>query len=339
MSTTIETRNHTKTLISAEKKACHILASLISENKSYTDNKNLTEHPKHNKKDYHLVAGNDLFENSRPQLINRHFLSNLKQFKQHDSRTILISQTVSDYEQGLKFRILCNRLKNISTIIVKDQKSYNLLQDKGITQTQLSFDIRFLLEPSTFALMEAYQTIQNRQPSLKKCCLITLPEPNQKQNIIPSNIAKKITSTCQQVISIGLTPMILFQPSEHTHLIITQDIKDKLSDICFIDSTQHNPLITDYDFLQALLHVSKYKITSNYLSTIFAVTTGFKPLTFHSSELEYDLITRLKLPNNAINERRTQTLDERSLLEPQKVDVNLIRQHICIAFQLSDPLH
>ena len=44
--------------------------------------------------------------------------------------------------------------------------------------------------------------------------------------------------------------MILFQPSEQTHLIITQDIKDKLSDICFIDSTQHNPLITDYDFLQ-----------------------------------------------------------------------------------------
>ena len=91
--------------------------------------------------------------------------------------------------------------------------------------------------------------------------------------------------------------------------------------------------------MQALLHVSKYKITSNYLSTIFAVTTGFKPLTFHSSELEYDLITRLKLPNNAINERRTQILDERSLLEPQKVDINLIRQHICIAFQLSDPLH
>jgi len=339
MSTTIETRNHTKTLISAEKKACHILASLISENKSYTDNKNLTEHPKHNKKDYHLVAGNDLFENSRPQLINRHFLSNLKQFKQHDSRTILISQTVSDYEQGLKFRILCNRLKNISTIIVKDQKSYNLLQDKGITQTQLSFDIRFLLEPSTFALMEAYQTIQNRQPSLKKCCLITLPEPNQKQNIIPSNIAKKITSTCQQVISIGLTPMILFQPSEHTHLIITQDIKDKLSDICFIDSTQHNPLITDYDFLQALLHVSKYKITSNYLSTIFAVTTGFKPLTFYASELEHDLIKRLKLPHNSICERRSPTLDERSLTEPQKVDINLIRQHICTAFQLSEPLH
>ena len=333
MSTTIKTRNHTEPTISAEKKACHILASLIP------DNKNLNDHPKHNKKNYRLVAGDDLFENSRPHLINRHFLSNLKQLKQNDSKTILISQTVSDYEQGLKFKILCNRLKNISTIIVKDQKSYQLLQDKGITQTQLSFDIRFLLEPSTFALMEAYQTIQNRQPSLNKCCLITLPEPNQKQNIIPYNIAKKITSTCQQVISIGLTPMILFQPSEHTHLIITQDIKDKLSDICFIDSTQHNPLITDYDFLQALLHVSKYKITSNYLSTIFAVTTGFKPLTFYASELEHDLIKRLKLPHNSICERRSPTLDERSLTEPQKVDINLIRQHICTAFQLSEPLH
>ncbi|HIA45085.1 MAG TPA: hypothetical protein EYM93_09945 [Methylococcales bacterium] len=333
MSTTIKTKNHTEPTISAEKKACQILASLIP------DNKNLHDHLKHNKKDYNLVAGDDLFENCRPHLINRHFLSNLKQLKQNDSKTILISQTVSDYEQGLKFRILCNRLKNISTIIVKDQKSYQLLQDKGITQTQLSFDIRFLLEPSTFALMEAYQSIQSCQPSLKKCCLITLPESSHEQKITHSNTTKNILSACQQVINMGLTPIILFQPSEHAHLITSQDIKDKLPDVCFIDTTQHNPLITDYDFLQALLHVSQYKITSDYLSTIFAVTTGFKPLTFYTSELEHDLIKRLKLPHNSIHERRSQTLDERSLFEPQKVDINLIRQHICTAFQLSDPLH
>ena len=137
----------------------------------------------------------------------------------------------------------------------------------------------------------------------------------------------------------GLSPIILFQPSEQAHLITSQDIKDKLPGVCFIDTTRHNPLITDYDFLQALLHVSKYKITSNYLSTIFAVTTGFKPLTFYASELDHDLIKRLKLPHNSICERRSPTLDERSLTEPQKVDINLIRQHICTAFQLSEPLH
>ncbi|HIM08620.1 MAG TPA: polysaccharide pyruvyl transferase family protein [Gammaproteobacteria bacterium] len=333
MSTTIKTRNHTESTISAEKKACHILASLIP------DNKNLHDHPKHIKKDYHLVAGDDLFENSRPKLINRHFLSTLKQLKQNDAKTILISQTVSDYEQGLKFKILCNRLKNISTIIVKDQKSYQLLQDKGITQTQLSFDIRFLLEPSTFALMEAYQSVQSCQPSLNKCCLITLPNSNHQHNKSHSNTTKNILSACQQVINMGLSPIILFHPSEQAHLITSQDIKDKLPGVCFIDTTRHNPLITDYDFLQALLHVSKYKITSTYLSTIFAVTTGFKPLTFYASELEHDLIKRLKLPHNSICERRSPTLDERSLTEPQKVDINLIRQHICTAFQLSEPLH
>ena len=333
MSTTIKTRNHTEPTISAEKKACQILASLIP------DNKNLNDHPKHNKKNYRLVAGDDLFENSRPHLINRHFLSNLKQLKQNDSKTILISQTVSDYEQGLKFKILCNRLKNISTIIVKDQKSYQLLQDKGITQTQLSFDIRFLLEPSTFALMEAYKSVQSCQPSLNKCCLITLPDSNNEENKYHSSMTKNILSACQQVITMGLTPIILFQPSEQVHLITSQGIKDKLPGVYFIDTTRHNPLITDYDFLQALLHVSRYKITSNYLSTIFAVTTGFKPLTFYTSELEHDLIKRLKLPHNSICERRSPTLDERSLTEPQKVDINLIRQHICTAFQLSEPLH
>ncbi len=339
MLTTKNTKNHTNSLISAEKKACQMLMSLVPENTKNATTTNLTEHLQPNKKDYNLIAGDDLFENSRPHLIKRHFLSNLKQLKRYDSKTILISQTVSDYEQGLKFKVLCNRLKNISTIIVKDQKSYQLLQDKGITQTQLSFDIRFLLDPSTFALMEAYKAIQNCQPSLSKSCLITLPDSSHKQDIDHANITKNILSTCEQVKKTGLTPIILFHPSEKMHVITAHKIKEKIPDLFLIDTNQHNSLITNYDFLQALLHVSKYKITSNYLSTIFAITTGFKPLTLYSSELEYDLIKRLKLPYHSVHERRSQILDERSLFEPQRVDINLIRQHICTAFQLSEPLH
>ena len=92
-----------------------------------------------------LAVGGDIFNNSRPSFITRQFLKNAAQLSIAPKRTALFGQSIPRSCHGMSFQWLCRYLKKVASVTVRDQESFQRLQQAGVN-AKLSYDSVFAAE-------------------------------------------------------------------------------------------------------------------------------------------------------------------------------------------------
>jgi len=78
-----------------------------------------------------ISVGGDIFNNARPGLVTRRFLSKLSQLRWAPQKTMLFGQSIPPSCDGVALNLLAKHLRRISSVTVRDPQSVEKLSGRG----------------------------------------------------------------------------------------------------------------------------------------------------------------------------------------------------------------
>ena len=246
--------------------------------------------------DAYISVGGDIFNNSRPNLITRNFLSNLWQLFRQRRKTLLFGQSIPRSCQGLAFALLCDVLKTLPSVTVRDQESWGRLCDAGVN-ADLSYDLAFFHYPKPQAKALARDVLFQHQLTPSRTVLISLRHFDDLYKHDNQRFINNLVYLCQGLNTAGLQPALLLQSqAEGDDGFLAQAVRAQLPSLPVIDALRHPESLKSYEFLQGLLAVAGLTVGVRYHASVLALAAGRMPFNLHYSNKGQDLCDRLAVP-------------------------------------------
>ena len=249
-----------------------------------------------------LAVGGDIFNNSRPNLLTKQFINNLIQLSKRPKSTFVFGQSIPRSCSGISFRILCNQLKKVSSVIVRDQESFYRLQQAGVA-VKLSYDSVFAA-PINQHYVESVQSLFKGQ--LSKTALISLRSFDQLYPHDNQAFAHKIEQLIKRFKQEGLRVSIILQSQVDQNDSDMEMIK-KINSNTSVEvinpfSVQEKlPHISPWQITQAVISLAKIVVGVRYHTSVFRLISGKMPFNLYYSNKGEDLCQRLGVPGSSIN--------------------------------------
>ena len=247
--------------------------------------------------DRYISVGGDIFNNARSWFITRNFLHNLQQLKISPKNTFLFGQSIPASCQGFALKYLSHQLKQLSSVVVRDQQSYQLLTKKGIN-CSLSYDTAFILNCSQTAIQFAQGILTSLQVS--RSAVISLREFNHLYPVDNKQFIRNMVSLCKQLKENGYQAVLLIQSKVSdldSDWLIANEIKQQCPDVKVLDLFKYATTIPTWELLQAILKIAKVIIAVRYHTAVLALATGRTPFNLFYSNKGADLGLRLGIPS------------------------------------------
>ena len=254
--------------------------------------------------DCYVSVGGDIFNNPRQYLITRQFLKNLRQLVSSPKRTILFGQSIPRSCCGLSFFLLCQVLRQISAVVVRDQESHQRLRRAGINSV-LSYDTAFVLRRDELADSEAAQRFNRMQLDNDNCVLISLRGFDSLYAYDNSSFINQIIQLCEGLIKAGKQPVLLIQADasiNDSDTFMAQTIQSQVDGLPSINAFQHSKRVTHSQFLQSVICHAGMVVAVRYHTAVLALAGGKVPYNLYYSNKGKDLCDRLNIPGADIHE-------------------------------------
>lgn len=273
----------------------HDVSALVDDNQFGTMQGAVAE-PENTVCDAYVSVGGDIFNNSRPKLFTRNYLHNLFRLLRHSRQTIMFGQSIPRSCQGLAFNLLCQGLKTLPSVTVRDQESWNRLQKAGV-DAQLSYDLAFIHRPTIHGIRLAGEVLAHHHLTPERTMLLSLRHFDKLYPHDNNRFVDNMALLCRMLLSAGLQPALLLQSeAEGDDLDVAKAIAGKTPGIPFIDALDHPKQIASYEFLQGLLALAGLAVGVRYHTSVLALAAGRMPFNLYYSNKGQDLRKRLAVP-------------------------------------------
>jgi len=269
--------------------------STLQENNNYRANQ--FEYKKNiSQCDAFVSVGGDIFNNTRPWLLTRNYLNNIKQLSHSPQTTFLFGQSIPASCHGLALKLLCRQFKQLASVVVRDQQSYNALTNLGVP-CSLSYDTAFILSPSKRAIKMAAEILT--QLKAPRSAVISIREFNPLYPVDNTQFIKKISFLCSLFRERNYQPVLLIQSHVSMHdtdRTIAHAIKQQCPEVKILDLFEYSSLLPSWELLQAILMISRLVVAVRYHTAILALAAGRTPFNLFYSNKGADLSSRLGIP-------------------------------------------
>jgi polysaccharide pyruvyl transferase WcaK-like protein len=282
--------------------------------------------------DAYVSVGGDIFNNARPKLITRQFLTNLQQLDKNNRATFLFGQSIPDSCQGLSFKLLCNRLKRLSAVTVRDHYSHDRLVEGGVIDAHLSYDAAFTLQCSQPSIKHAQAKLEKLEIDADKSCMISLRGFNAMYPHDEDEFINQISILCQRLIKDNLQPVLLIQSQVSSHdsdLLVAEKIIKRVKGTKVINIFEHIELFQDWEMLQAFLSLSHSIVAVRYHTAVLALATGRVPFNLFYSNKGRDLSDRFNMPGCSVSDFRCDKFyDQIRSIEKRTINIESVRNQV-----------
>lgn len=252
--------------------------------------------PLHSECDAYISVGGDIFNNARPRLVTRTFLSNLAQLARHSRRTLLFGQSIPASCRGLAFRLLCQVLKSLPSVTVRDKESWQRLRRAGV-DAHLSYDLAFSHHPSPVALGEALAVFAGHQLDPARTVLLSLRGFDPMYPHDERRFVATLVNLCRLLREAHMQPALLLQSAaEGDDLALAFAIAEQTPGVPIIGVLHPPPCLAGYELLQGLLALASLAVGVRYHTSVLALAAGRMPYNLYYSNKGRDLCERLGVP-------------------------------------------
>ena len=252
---------------------------------------------------HYLSVGGDIFNNARPALMTKQFLKNVYVLNRHAKNTALFGQSIPRSCQGMSFRLLASQLKKLSSVVVRDQESFNRLQQLAVS-AKLSYDTVFAAPINLDHHREVQEHFQ-RELDLDNLVIVSL---RSFDHLYPAN-NERFLLEIQRLFALlkeaGLQLGIILQSKvDHsdsdldTIKALNKQQKIKLIDPFLAHTTLAH--IAPWQIAQAIIAEAKLVIGVRYHTAIFRLLGGKMPFNIFYSNKGQDLQERLAVPSCSV---------------------------------------
>lgn len=247
-----------------------------------------------------VSVGGDIFNNARPLLITRRFLSNIAELKRNPKQTILFGQSIPRSCRGLSFRILAHTLKQLSSVTIRDEESYARLQAAAVN-TQLSYDTAFVLTPDAAANALAAKQLSMIGLDPSKTALISLR--NESSMYAKNNGEKQLIEISQKLLERGHHVGLLVQAdgdAADSDRQMALRIKKACPRAVIVDPFLHKTQIDPWKIFIGFLSVANIVVAVRYHAAVLRLISGRRAYVLHYSNKGNDLCKRLAIEGSEL---------------------------------------
>ncbi len=248
-----------------------------------------------------VSVGGDIFNNSRPWFITKNFLNNLAQLKKNPEATFLFGQSIPRSCRGLALGLLCDRLKQINSVTVRDQESFDLLTSRGV-DCRLSYDSAFVLECSHDAVKLGIDILAALHA--ENSAVISLREFNPLYPVDNKNFVNNIAKLCRLLSVRHYQPVLVIQSSVSSmdsDWVIANAIRELCPEAKILDLVKYESKFPSWELLQAILKIAPLAVAVRYHTAVLAMAAGRTPYNLYYSNKGEDLSKRLGIPGGPIS--------------------------------------
>jgi polysaccharide pyruvyl transferase WcaK-like protein len=252
--------------------------------------------------DAFVSVGGDIFNNARPKLITRRFLQMLREVFSHRDRAFVFGQSIPTSCQGISLRMLSATFRRLTSIVVRDRRSYELLKSRGI-DANLSYDTAFVLRQQTHALNAAYRLLDEHGLDPQRTSLISLRGGSAIYGLDGSDCDRDLCAIAEQLAARGHQPAFLIQSdcnASDSDKTQAMRLSREMGGIPTIDPFAVEAPSSPCDVLIALLAIANIVVAVRYHSAILRLINGRAPFVLYYSNKGRDLSERLGLPGQML---------------------------------------
>jgi polysaccharide pyruvyl transferase WcaK-like protein len=252
--------------------------------------------------DVTVSVGGDIFNNGRPGLITRNFLSNLKDLAANPHQTFLFGQSIPPSCYGIAFSLLTRAMRKLSSVVVRDEHSFNLLHQAGVP-AKLSYDTAFALSPSNAAIQAALASFDELQVEPAKAALISLRGGSPLYDADEKRTDQQLCEIIHELYNRGHQPTLLIQSdcdAADSDWQQAQRLRSIFPTIAVFDPFNAQPPVAAWDMLTGYLALANSVLAVRYHAAVLRLISGRVPYVLHYSNKGEDLCNRLNLPGRKL---------------------------------------
>ena len=266
-------------------------------------------------KDVYISVGGDIFNNARKYFITKEFLKNAYTLRKHNKKAFLFGQSIPDSCQGIAYQYLVRSLKKLSSVVVRDNESYQRLKRSGVP-VKLSFDTAFYSEVCSDARLQAIDIFENKGLSTKNSLIISVRNFNKMYRHDNEKFLSRLTKLINLAHEDNIDCAILIHSNVDTNdndQSISKLLKQKTKNLKIINPFDLSKnIIAPHKLAMAILENSRYMLGVRYHTSVLSLASGRLPYNLYYSNKGKDLSERLSIPGSSIDS-----------FEPEKVLMEL----------------
>ena len=249
-----------------------------------------------------ISVGGDIFNNARPRLITRRFLSNVRALNSERHRTMLFGQSIPRSCRGISFALLANSIRNVAAAVVRDEESRKRLKLAGVS-VDLSYDTAFVLKTNQNAELEAISLFSSVGLVPSRTAVISLR--NESAMYGETGNEKQLIDICKCLSARGHQIALVIQADgdmADTDRILAARIQKACLKSVILDPFLAVPPLEPWALLTAILAIANIVVAVRYHAAILRLVTGRKCYVLHYSNKGSDLCQRLGLAGSALGD-------------------------------------
>ena len=249
-----------------------------------------------------ISVGGDIFNNARPKLVTRRFLSNICALNSERHRTMLFGQSIPRSCRGIAFALLANSIRNVAAAVVRDEESHTRLKLAGVS-VDLSYDTAFILKTNQTAHTEAISLFSSLGLEPSKTAVISLR--NESSMYGETGNEKQLIDICKSLSARGHQIALVIQADgdmADTDRILATRIQQACPKSIILDPFLATPPVEPWALLTAILAIANIVVAVRYHAAILRLITGRKCYVLHYSNKGSDLCQRLGLAGSALGD-------------------------------------
>ena len=248
-------------------------------------------------------VGGDIFNNGRPALITRKFLSLARELAGSDGRTFVFGQSLPPSCHGLALRYLGRVFRQLRSVTVRDEESASRLRKLGV-RAELSFDTAFVVRPDEAHLEAARKMLDAEGLQPQRTAAISLRGGSPHYQADDASITAELGYVIEQLASRGHQVALLVQADcndADTDRHMAAALKQAFPFVRIIDPFDCGDAdIQQWQLLQAILCEVNIAVAVRYHTAVLRLAAGKVPYVLHYSNKGHDLCHRLRQPGAAL---------------------------------------
>lgn len=253
--------------------------------------------------DAFVSVGGDIFNNARPRLVTRRFLSMLWEVLSHGRQAFVFGQSIPPSCRGPALRMLAAAFGRLGGVVVRDTRSHKLLREHGVA-AELSHDTAFVLRPQTQAIHAAQALLEQHGLTPERTVLISLRGGSAMYGLDNSECDRDLAIITQRLSARGHQPALLVQAdcdAGDTDKMQANRLAKIAGGVPIIDPFAIQPPLAPCDVLTGLLSLVNIVVGVRYHSAILRLVSGRAPFVLYYSTKGRDLCERLQLPGQRLS--------------------------------------
>ena len=245
-----------------------------------------------------ISVGGDIFNNARPGLVTRRFLSKLSQLRWAPQKTMLFGQSIPPSCDGVALNLLAKHLRRISSVTVRDPQSVEKLSGRGF-KVGLSVDNVFALRPEDADLKNAHAMFEGAGLVAADTAVFSIRSFNHMYPTDEADYMRRMVDTMVRLSDAGLSVAVLLQADvdeADSDRTLCEALRQQFSRLKILDPFQADG--EPWRVALGALGEARTVIGTRYHTAIFRMVMGRMPVGLWYSNKGEDLHRRFHVPGS-----------------------------------------